>query len=166
MAEKKLIIDGLELHYKGLFDVNLLLKEIDKVIAERGYVKAEKRRAEIVTSTGKEFSMELRHIKEKTEFFELMIKMRIRITELKDADVVKEGIKKKMNKGNVQIIFDAWTTTDYESRWEQKPLFYFLRNLVERIIGKIHTEKYLGELSNDCHYMHDNIKAYLKLFKS
>ena len=46
MVEKTLVIDGLELNYKGLFDVNGLLKKIDKNIGARGYSKGEKRREE------------------------------------------------------------------------------------------------------------------------
>ena len=46
MVEQKHLVDGLELHYEGLFDLNDLLKTIDKYTAERGYTKAEKRRQE------------------------------------------------------------------------------------------------------------------------
>ena len=165
MAEKKLIIDGLELHYKGLFDVNLLLKEIDKVIAERGYVKAEKRRAEIVTSTGKEFSMELRPTKMKTEFLKLMIKLRISITNMTEVEVLKDKVKTKLDKGDINIIFDAWTITDYEFRWEKKPAFYFLRTFFEKGIFKFHTDRYSNELMDDCHFVYNNIKAHLNLHR-
>ena len=67
MTEKNLIVDGLELHYKGLFDLQRLLKEIDRYSSERGYTKGEKRREEKITTSGKEFSMELRHIKRSEE---------------------------------------------------------------------------------------------------
>ena len=66
MSEKKLVIDGLELHYEGLFDLNNMLNAIDKYAAERGYSKGEKRRQEKVTPSGKEFNIELRPTKVKT----------------------------------------------------------------------------------------------------
>ena len=163
MSEKRLAIDGLELNYKGLFDIHDLLKEIDKVTSAKGYVKEEKRRAETVRPEGKEFSMELRPIKQKTEYEALMIKMRINITNMKDVEVVMDNVKTKLNEGNINIIFDAWTTTDYEFRWEKKPLYWLLRNIFDRVIYKFHIDKYMSELIDDCHFIHNNIKSHLEL---
>ncbi len=71
MSEKKLYLDGLELTYEGLFNLNELLKAIDVMIKDRGYVKGEKRREEVIKSTGREFSIELRPVKKKTDYFVL-----------------------------------------------------------------------------------------------
>ena len=165
MSEKKLYLDGLELNYEGLFDINALLKAIDGIIKDRGYVKGEKRREEMIKAEGREFSMELRPVKKKTDYFVLMVKMRIHITNMTDVEVEKDDVRTMMNKGNISIIFDAWTTTDYELRWEQKPLFYFLRNLFERAIYKFHTDRYSDELIDDTHFFYNNIKAFLNLGK-
>ena len=67
MSEKKLYLDGLELIYEGLFNLNELLKAINAIVKDRGYVKGEKRREEVIKSTGREFSMELRPVKRKTD---------------------------------------------------------------------------------------------------
>lgn len=163
MTEKRLIIDGLELTYQGLFDIDALLKTIDAVTADRGYVKYEKGRAEIVKPAGKEFSIELRPVKRKTDYFALMIKIRIDITSMKDVEVLKDNVRTRLNEGAIHMLFDAWTTTDYEWRWEQKPLFYFLRNLVDRFIYKFHADRYTDELADDCHFIHKNVKAHLNL---
>ena len=165
MTEKQLVVDALELKYSGIFDMNELFKTIDKYTGKRGYAKGEKRREEKVTPSGKELSMELRHIKKKSDYFQLMIKMRLSITNIKDVEVVKDNVKKRMQQGNILIIFDAWTTTDMEWRWEQKPWFVFARELFERVIYKFHTERHYDELSDDCHYVYENIKAHLNLHK-
>jgi len=165
MSEKKLYLDGLELDYEGVFDIKELLKTTDGLIKQRGYAKGEKRREELVRAGGKEFSIELRPVKKKTDFFLLMVKMRIHITGITDVEVMKDDIRTIMNKGKVSIIFDAWTTTDYEFRWEQKPLYYFLRNLFERGIYKFHTDRYSGELVEDTRFFYNNIKAFLNLGK-
>jgi hypothetical protein len=165
MSEKKLYLDGLELNYEGLFDLKALLKTIDSLAKQRGYAKGEKRREELVRAAGKEFKMELRPSKKKTDYFALMVKLRIHITNMTDVEVVKDDVKTIMNKGNINIIFDAWTTTDYEMRWEQKPLFYFLRNIFERTIYKFHTDRFAGELIDDTHFIMNNIKAFLNLGK-
>ncbi len=165
MSEKKLFLDGIELNYEGTFDLMELLKTIDGLIKQRGYTKGEKRREELVREGGKEFGIELRPIKKKTDFFLLMIKMRMHITGITDVEVEKDDMKTMMNKGKISILFDSWTTADYEFRWEQKPLFYFLRNLFERTIYKFHTDRYAGELIEDTRFIMNNIRAFLNLGK-
>ena len=125
MAEKNLIVDGLEMHYKGIFDLKELLDEINNHIAGRGYQKAEKRRQENVTSSGKTLNIELRPTKAKTEYCTFMIKIRINITNLKQVKIMRNKIKENMDNGNITMIFDAWMITDYKFRWEQKAYFYF-----------------------------------------
>ena len=165
MSEKRLVIDELELHYNGLFDINGLLKTIDAITIDKGYTKQEKRRTETVTPTGKEFYMELRPVKRKTAYYVLMIKLRISIGNMKEVEVIKDKTKVILNEGEIKILFDAWTTTDFEFRWEQKPIYYFLRNMFERVVYKIHTDRYLDELVDDCHFFHKNIKAYLNVHR-
>ncbi|MEE9525211.1 MAG: hypothetical protein V3V78_01220 [Candidatus Woesearchaeota archaeon] len=165
MSEKQLVIDGLELHYDGLFDLKELLKAIDKYTRAKGYSKSEKRRQELVKKTGKEFSIELRPTKLKTEYYTLQIKIRINISNLEEAMVVKDDKKKKLNKGHVVMIFDAWAITDYEHRWAKKPYYYFGLILVDRFFKKMHSDKFHGEVIDDTHYIHENIKAHLSLYR-
>ncbi|MBW2977748.1 hypothetical protein KY331_02800 [Candidatus Woesearchaeota archaeon] len=161
MSEKRLVIDEIELNYSGLFDIHGFLKTIDTITKDRGYVKNEKERKEKITQTGKEIFYELRPVKRKTAFFVLMIKLRIAINNMKDVEVRRDQKKVMLHEGDIKILFDAWTTTDYEFRWEQKPIYYFLRNLIERVFYKVHTDRFLDELVDDAHFFHRNIKAYL-----
>jgi hypothetical protein len=157
------VIDGLELHYNGLFDLSDFLKAIDKYTSARGYSKSEKRRQETATPSGKELSMELRPAKIKTEYYSLMIKIRLNISNIRDVEILKN--KAKLNEGDVTMVFDAWAVTDYKWRWEHRPVFYFLRSLADRLIYRFHTDKYYGELIDDTHYIHSNLKAYLNLHR-
>ncbi|MBD3354919.1 hypothetical protein GF361_02960 [Candidatus Woesearchaeota archaeon] len=165
MSEKKIVIDGLELHYEGLFDLDELLSAIDKYSKERGYSKSEKRRHETIKPESKQFSMELRPAKVKTEYYSLMLKIRINITNLKEVEVKKDKVKTKLNKGDITMLFDAWAVTDYRNRWENKPLYYFLMTVVDKFIYKFHSDKFHGELIEDTQYIYQNIKAHLNLHR-
>ena len=165
MSEKRLIVDGLIIRYNGIFDVQGLLEHIDKVCSQKGYTKNEKERIERVFSSGKELHMELRPSKKMTDYISLMIKIKMDITNLEELEVTRDKFKMAVNKGLVVMTFDAWTTTDYQGRWEQKPLFYFLRNIFERFFYKFHTDKYVGTVDSDCHYIYYNLKAFLELHK-
>ena len=165
MAEKDLTIDGLELHYEGVFNLKELLKAIDKYSTDKGYVKSEKRRQEIIRAEGKEFSMELRPTKAKSEYEQLQIKIRISVTELKKVEVVRSNIKRKMDSGKVSIVFDAWKITDFKNRWAGKPWLYFLTIFVDKFIYNFHAFRHHGELNADTHYIYNEIKSFLNLNK-
>ena len=165
MVEKNLVVHGLELKYKGVFDLNKLLSKIDSLIAEKGYKRVEKKRREYVMEKGKEFSIELRPVKKKTDYHDLMIKIRINIVNLQDVEIVVDDIKKKMHQGEVDIIFDGFTYTDYKGRWEQTPWYWFVRSMLERIFFQVHTGKYVGELIEDVHYFYNEVRAHLHLHR-
>ena len=165
MVEKQLYIDALELNYKGLFNVRDLLDTIDKLVKERGYKKSEKIRQELVKKGSKYLTIELRPTKAMTEYYSLMIKMRITIDNLKEVDVIIDNRKRKMQSGDINIIFDAWTTTDYEFRWEQKAWAWLLRGFFEKIFFRVHTDKYVSILIDDTHYIYNNVKAHLNLHR-
>jgi hypothetical protein len=165
MVEKTLVLDGLELNYQGIFDLNKLLRTIDELLSERGYKKSEKIREEIIKPTGKYFNIELRPGKAMTEFYSLMIKIRIEISDLQEVEVIVDNVKRTMNKGNVNMLFDAWTTTDYEHRWEQTPWYWILRGFFEKFFFKVHTDKYFNVLVDDTHHIYNNVKAHLNLHR-
>jgi hypothetical protein len=165
MTEKNLIIDGKEMHFKGIFDLNDFLKHVDKFCVDRVYSKGEKRRAEKITSTGKEFSIELRPAKVKTAIVKLLVTIKMNIANMKEVEVVKNNIKKRMQEGNISMIFDAWIISDYEFRYEQKPTYYFFRKLFERLVYLFKESQFDGEVRSDCNYIYDNMKSQLNLYK-
>lgn len=166
MSEKALIINGLQLSYKGVFEFDELMKVINKAVLERGYVRHEKKFNETVTPTGKELFIELRPRKRKTAYYQLMIKMRIKMKNVTETKMEVDGLLRWMHKGDIGIVFDAWTTTDYENRWGNKPWFYFLKAFISKYVYKIPLESsFTGEVAADTRYVYDQIRAALGLYK-
>lgn len=164
MTEKNLVIDGLELDYEGVFDMGQLLAKIDEAASKKGYSSSEKRREEHVTPSGKEFHIELRPTKRMSEDDWLTIKMRIFITNLKDVAVVREKRKVKLQSGKIHIIFDSFVFGSHEWKWEA-PWFTFAKKLYEKIAYKIWTDKYEDLVSGDTHFVYDEIKGFLNLYR-
>lgn len=165
MAEQKLVVEGLELSYEGLFDVKELYKTVDDYLKETAYDKVEKINAEYVKPEGKYIELTLEPNKKISDYVQYRIRMRVYITNLKDVEVEKDGKKQKLNHGKVYIRFDAILETDYEHRWEQRPLFFFLRVLVDKYVYKFYTGKYEGDLKTDLTNLHTRIKAFLNLYR-
>ena len=166
MSEKQLVINGLQLNYKGVFEFDELMRVINKSVMDRGYSRHEKKFDEQVLPEGKNMFIELRPMKKKTNYYGLMIKMRMTMKNLTEVQIEIDGIPRMMNQGEIDIIFDAWTTTDYESRWATKPWFYFLKAVMNKYIYKLPLESgFPGEVASDTRYVYDQVRAALGLYK-
>lgn len=165
MAERKIIVDKLRLTYEGLFSVSELFKLVDTYFREKGYDKREKMNFEKVTPTGKFINLEIQPWKKFTDYVKCEVEMRLVMSDLKEVEVEREGVKIKLNQGKVQIVFDGWLTTDYENRWEGKPFFYFLRTIFDKYIYRVYTNKYEHHVIEDVNQIHDRIKGLLNLYR-
>jgi hypothetical protein len=165
LSEKRLIIDQLRLNYSGIFHLNDLYKMIDGWLYEKGYDKFEKKSEEQVLETGRKIEMELRPWKKTTDYAKNEIRLRIFVDNMVDVEIERDGKKVKMHKGDIQMIFDAFLETDYEHRWENKPMYYFLRSLVDKYIFRIYTEKFVGNLVADTRDLHHRIKSFLNIYR-
>jgi hypothetical protein len=165
MSEKRLVIDQMRLNYSGIFNLNELYRMIDSWLYEKGYDKYEKKNEEQVLETGRKIEIELRPWKKTTDYAKNEIRLRIFVDNMTDVEIERDGRKIKMHKGDIQMIFDAFLETDYEHRWESKPMYYFFRTLVDKYIFKIYTGKFIGNLVADTKDLHQRIKAYLNLYR-
>jgi hypothetical protein len=165
MSEKRLIIDQLRLNYSGIFNLQELYKMIDGWLYEKGYDKYEKKNEEQVLETGRKIEVEIRPWKKTTDYAKNEIRLRIFVDNMTDIEVDRDGKKIKMHKGDIQMIFDAFLETDYEHRWENKPMYYFMRTIVDKYVFKIYTEKFVGNLTADTRDLHQRIKSFLNLYK-
>lgn len=165
MAEREVVIDKMRLSYEGIFKVTELYKLIDNWLREKGYDKREKRMAESVTPKGKFIEWEIEPWKKITDYAKIVIKLRVIMTDIEEIDIDVDNIKVKMNKGRSDFIFDGYIETDYENRWESKPVFFFLRTLFDKYIFKPYTSGFKNNAIDDVNDLHTRIKAFLNLYR-
>ena len=166
MSEKYLVINGLQLNYKGVFEYSELMKTIFTAVESRGYRKHEKKHEETIKPEGKEIFIELRPLKTKTAYMTLMVKMRITLSNIQDIVVEVDGVPTNVQQGEINIVFDAWTTTDYENRWGNKAWFYFLKSLINKYVYTFPLESgFMGEVADDTRYVYNQVRSALGLYK-
>jgi len=165
MAEREVVIDKMRLSYEGLFNVTELYKLMDGWFRQKGYDKREKKMSESVTKNGKFIEWELEPWKKITDYAKIIIRLRVIMTDIKEIDVELDNTKVKMNQGKADFIFDGILETDYENRWENKPLFFFLRTLFDKYIFKPYTTGYQGNAIDDVNDLHNRIKTFLNLYR-
>ena len=161
-CEKNLIINSRELNYKGIFRSDELFTLINRALEAKGYEKREKKTEELVSEGGKKTYLELRPFKEKANYVTLMIKMKITLDNITEKVETVRGEHRKFQNGDVSIVFDAWTLTDYESRWGMKPHIFFLKAFINKFLYSFPMEKsFVKELTRDTAYVYAQIRTLL-----
>lgn len=164
--EKELIINNRRLVHKGIFCIDDLMNVINRSLQERGYEKREKKSEETVSEEGRKIHLELRPFKVKRNDFTLMIKIKISSDKITEVMFDFDGVKRKAQQGELEIVFDAWVLTDLQNRWSMKPWFYFLKGVINKYIYTFPTEAgFPGELAGDTAYVYGKIKNLLRSYK-
>jgi len=165
MAEREVVVDHARLSYEGLFSVPELYKLIDNWIRERGYDKLEKKNIEKVTPSGKYIEIEILPWKKITDYAKNVLRLRITMMDVKEVELEKDGKKIKLNQGKIIILSDAYLETDYEHRWEGKPIFFFLRTIFDKYFFKPYTQSYRENVLKDYNDLISQIKSFLNLYR-
>jgi len=165
MVERRIVVDGLKLSYKGLFKAGDLYKLIDGYFRERAYTKHELRNFEQVYEEGKQVELIKEPYRKITDYAKYVIRVTVVMSEIKDVVIEKDKLKVNMQQGDVEVQFDGFLEMDYEHRWEKNPLFYFLRTIFDQFVFKIHTEKYEEGLVEEVRDIHTQVKSFLNLYR-
>lgn len=165
MPAIKTIIDKLRIEYEGLFSMPDLYATIDNWLKEKGYDKQEKKNVERVKAAGKDVELLLQPWKKITDYAKIVINIRVIASNIKEVEVEQDGAKIKLNQGKVHIVLDGWLQTDYEGRWEGKPLFFFLRELYDRYLYKPYTSSYESAVAKDTTDLHGELRSFLNLYR-
>ena len=91
--------------------------------------------------------------------------MRALMTNVVDVEIKKGDATRHLQQGNILIIIDGFKETDIEGRWQQKPIFYFLRSLYDKFIWKTWTGKFADEIYNGCYSLQRHLQAFFKLYE-
>jgi len=165
MAERRLVIDHMRLKYEGLFDLHELYKLIDNWLREKAFDKRELRNQEHVKPDGKYVELILMPWKKITDYARHVIRIEIKVFNLTEVVVERDGQRVKMNQGRVDILFDAYLDTDYEDRWEQKPFYFFMRTIFDKFIYRTYSTQFEELLVENVHQLHTAIKSFLNLYQ-
>ena len=165
MAEVDIIVDKLRLQFEGLFSVKDLYYMIDQWFEERNYDRRELRHIERVTPEGKYIEFEMLPWKKYTDYAKCEIRIRLVMDEIKEVEIEKDGSKVKLNQGKLKAVFDGYLSTDYENRWESKPIFFFIRTLFDKYFYKPFTVGFQNNVQADVKEIYDQIKGFLNLYR-
>ena len=165
MAERRLVVDQLKFSYEGIFNTSELYSLISSWFYEKGYDWLEKVNQEQITPVGKQIRIVLEPNKGITDFYKIVIRMKINFIDIKDIDVEHEGQTLRLSQGMVKIIFDAYVISDWRGQWTNNPFQWFLTVLRDRYFFTNHYKKMENWVESDLEDLHKQITSYLNVFK-
>ena len=163
MAEKEFAVSELRLSYEGLFELEELYNHMDQWFKRHGYDKRETKDIETVTEDGKHIEIEWLPDKPINGYAYKAIKIRMIASEIKEVEIEKDGKKLKMDKGKVDFVFWGALTTDWENKWENKPVLFFIRSIYNKFLYKGYNAMWKGALKADVMNLNQSIKAFLNI---
>lgn len=165
MVEKKILVDEEALDYEGLFNLLELYSLVDDFLNLKGYDKFEPLNEESVYPDGKEIHIKLTPMKWHTDYVRKVLKIEMQMHNIKEVETEIDKVKVKLNQGKIKILFSAWLETDWEGRWETKPIYYFIRTIFDKYIYRKHTKDFEGEIISDINELRDKVGAFLNLYR-
>lgn len=165
MAEKEMIVADQRITYEGIFSLDELHKLITEWLEQKKYDRMDKLHTESIRPDGKYVDIVLEPDKMIDDYTDLIIRIRMYVSQLKEVMVEMDGRKRRLNTGKIQIVLDAWVKTDYQGRMESKPIYQFMQTLYDKYIFKTEMSKQHSQLKGDVAHLKESITNYLNLFK-
>jgi len=165
MAERLIVVDKDRLEYDGLFDVKEVHKVLQDWATDKGYWLVEKIHSETTRPEGKTIDLVLEPFKKISDYVKLIVKIRVQFSNVKDVVVERDDKKVKVQEGKVSMLMTGIIETDYEHKWESKPIWYTLRVILDKYILSPFMSAHERQVRNDCESLKNNVKGFLNLSK-
>lgn len=163
--EKELYVDDTHVEYEGYFSYEELLRLIDDWAKKYDYYKEVKSHKEKITPHGRNVSMGLDFHRKFSHIHYSFITVEIEIEDMADHYLELDGIRTKVNEGEVEVAFNGYLYTHLKGRWETKPNVAFVRKVIDKFIYKLERSKYPGTVVGETMDLVHQIRAFLNLYK-
>ena len=98
-----------------------------------------------------------------TAFYERHLDMEYHCRYLQDIDVMFDGKKFKMQKGEIEVIFHSYLLVDPDGKWAKH---WFLKHILDHYIARIWSKRLevnINRLRSDTYYMQGHLKDFFKM---
>lgn len=163
MAEKEQIFSS-KIKYDGIMDFPATYKfGYDWLSQEKDFNMSETAYKEKIKGDAKELEIEWKGFAKATDYFKFEIKVEIKVLGMSDVEIVQDGVKRKMNKGSVEIKIKGTLVRDYDGKFEKSSTQKFLRSIYEKWVIPSRVDEYEGKLIGICDEFLSQIKSFLDL---
>ncbi len=165
MGEIDIVSKGVGVKFEGVFSLRGVYRITDEYFAQFGYDKSEPKSVEAVKKSGKMVNIVLEYSRRLNDYVKAIHKVIIVADNLTDVDIKKGDARHRMNKGKLSVEVDTFLESDYETRWEGKPIYYVARIIWQRYVWAPMGMDFKGETGRITNQYIAELKAYLNLGK-
>ena len=164
MSEKKQVLYDLRTTYNGPFSVEDFYSEVDAWISEKGFEKEPKRKLEHVTKSGKKIELVIEANSHFDDLHAGVIVLRVLIDNVKEIVIKKNKKKVKTNNGDVYINIDGFVQSEiHGSFYQVKPIYYFIRAVIDKYVYNFWSDKYDGAVNSDGRELFKRIQSFFQV---
>jgi len=163
MVERDVLIST-KVRHVGIFDFKETYRILFEWLIDQGYDFNEKNYKEVIGAGGaKEIEIEWEALRKVSDYFRYQLIVKWKIIGMTSVEVEIDGVKQKMNKGDLSLEFKTVLLKDYEERWSKKPFLNFLRTLYDRYLIRERITAYEAKLIQEMEELVAQSKSFLAL---
>ena len=155
------VVKDLIINQKTQFNLIELYKTLKYWFEINGYSFFEKEYEDIVKSGKKDVVIKWEGSKPIDDYSKFYVYLKFKV---KDYEII-ETTKEKIIEGSLKISFSSDILTDYEERWENKPIWKFLRGVSDKFFTERRRKIYEKELKDNTYDLFNKTKSFLNLYK-
>lgn len=154
MAEYDYVVSGLNLKQSAIFKLEDVYKVFKTWISDHGYKIGER---EYSDTDRRHLDVKWICFKKVNDYIKYTIEIRFKAKDLENIAIKN----KRLQKGEIEIRFDAYLETDYEDFWEERGTSKFMRGVFDKISSKKKMDENSDELKEDTYNIYNEIKSFL-----
>jgi len=155
------IVTDLSISHKAQFNLIELYKTLKYWFEINGYSFFEKEYEDVIKSGKKDVIIKWEGSKPIDDYSKFCVYLKFKV---KDYEIV-ETPKEKIVEGALNLSFGSYILTDYEEKWEHKPIWKFLRAVSDKFFTERKRKIYEKELKDDTYDLFNKTKSFLNLYK-
>ncbi len=163
--EKELYVDNVPFEYEGFFSYQELLRLIDDWAKKHDYYKEMKSHKEKITPHGRNINLGIDFQRKFSHIHFSVVVVEIEIEDMKDVIVELDGVRTKVQEGEIEAVFNGYLFTELKERWETKPNIHFVRGLIDKFVYKLERADHPGVVISETKELMSLIRAFLNLYK-
>ena len=163
MAEKDSLFNS-KIRHVGIFDFKDTYRITYEWLIQEGYNIEETNYKEIIGTGGaKEVDIYWDAKKKMSDYFQFHINIRFHPIGMSSVEVDIDGVKQKMNKGDLTIEFKSVLLKDYDTNWEEGNFTKTLRSWYDKYLQQERITYLEGKVMTEMQELIEYLKAYLTL---
>ncbi len=161
MSETDHIVKDLILSRKAQFNLVELYKSLKYWFEVNGYVFFEKEYEDVVKGGKKSVTIKWEGTKKINDYSKIVLSVSLKI---KDYEIV-ETKKEKLVDCSLKVSIDGDLESDYEEKWEDRPIWKFLRAVSDRFFTEKKRNMLETMIKDDSYDIFNKTKSFLNLYK-